>query len=81
MYKLIRFYNQNRRKIWMTILIIVFIIGIIQLLNYLAKSNNKGKILTSATTADTKPIISDTNKIIPSVTSTIELNPSFALAN
>ena len=43
MYKLIRFYNQNRKIIIRTILIIAFIICIIQLLNYLAKSNNKGK--------------------------------------
>lgn len=41
MYKLIRFYNQNRRKIWITILIIVFILGIIQLLNYLTKVNKE----------------------------------------
>lgn len=41
MYKLIRFYNQNRKKILITILIIVFIIGIIQLLNYLTKVNNE----------------------------------------
>ena len=41
MYKLIRFYNQNRRKILMTILIIVFILGIIQLLNYFTKINKE----------------------------------------
>lgn len=39
MYKLIRFYNQNRKKILKTILIIVFIIGGIQLLNYFSKTN------------------------------------------
>lgn len=43
MYKLIRFYNQNRRKILITILIIVFILGIIQLLNYFSKINVIGK--------------------------------------
>lgn len=37
MYKLIRFYNQNRTKIIKTILIIVLIILVIQLLNYLTK--------------------------------------------
>ena len=41
MYNLIRFYNQNRRKILMTILIIVFILGIIQLLNYFTKINKE----------------------------------------
>ena len=40
MYKLIRYYNQNKDKILKTILIIVFIIGIIQLLNYFLKENN-----------------------------------------
>lgn len=43
MYKLIRFYNQNRKIIIRTILIIAFIICLIQLLNYFAKSNNKSK--------------------------------------
>lgn len=41
MYKLIRFYNQNRKKILKIILIIVFIIGIIQLFNYLTKVNRE----------------------------------------
>lgn len=40
MYKLIRFYNQNRKKIFKIILIIVLIIGLIQLLNYFAKQSN-----------------------------------------
>ena len=40
MYKLIRFYNQNRKKIFKIILVIVFIIGIIQLLNNLSKNKN-----------------------------------------
>lgn len=44
MYKLIRFFNQNRKKIWMTILIIVFILGIIQLLNYLTKVNKEKNV-------------------------------------
>lgn len=44
MYKLIRFYNQNRKKIFKIILIIVFIIGIIQLLNWLTKEKNNKKV-------------------------------------
>lgn len=44
MYKLIRYYNQNKDKILKTILIIVFIIGIIQLLNYLIKLKNEKNI-------------------------------------
>lgn len=43
MYKLIRFYNQNRRKIIKIILIIVFIIAIIQLLNYFSKRDNRSE--------------------------------------
>ena len=41
MYNLIRFFNQNRRKIIIIILFIVFLLGIIQLLNYFAKKENK----------------------------------------
>lgn len=41
MYNLIRFYNQNRKKIFKIILVIVFIIAIIQLLNYFAKKQNE----------------------------------------
>lgn len=40
MYRLIRYYNQNRKKILWIILIIVFIIAIIQILNFFAKKNN-----------------------------------------
>lgn len=40
MYKFIRFFNQNRKQIIKIILIIVFIIGMIQLLNFLAKTKN-----------------------------------------
>lgn len=44
MYNLIRFCNQNRKKIIKIILIIVFAISIIQLLNYLSKNDNKNNI-------------------------------------
>ena len=40
MYKLIRFYNQNKKKVLRTILIIVFIIIVIQLLNQFYKNKN-----------------------------------------
>lgn len=43
MYNLIRFYNQNRKKIFKIILIIVLIIGLIQLFNYFAKISSKNK--------------------------------------
>lgn len=47
MHNIIRFYNQNREKIIKIILIIVFIFGIIQFFNYLAKiklKNNKNNV-------------------------------------
>ena len=63
MYKLIRFYNQNRKQIIKIILIIVFIIGIIQLLNYLiSKKNNTGNNIqtnTSYANNQTSEIVSN----------------------
>lgn len=43
MYKLRRWYNQNRKTIWKVIGIVVFLIAILQLLNYIAGRNNKIK--------------------------------------
>ncbi len=43
MYNLIRFYNQNRKKIIKIILVIVFIIGLIQLLDFFSKRENKNE--------------------------------------
>lgn len=37
MYKIVRFYNQNKKTIWKVILCIALIIGIIQILNYITK--------------------------------------------
>lgn len=44
MYRLIRFYNQNRRRIWMAILIIVSIIIGVRLLNYVYKITSEKKV-------------------------------------
>lgn len=44
MYKLLRFYNQNRKKLWFIVAIIVFVLIIIQLLNSVAKQQNEEKI-------------------------------------
>ena len=41
MYKLLRFYNQNRKKLWFIVAIIVFVLIIIQLLNNVAKQQNQ----------------------------------------
>ena len=37
MHKLIRLYNQNRKKIWIFIAIIIFVIAFIKLLDYIVK--------------------------------------------
>ena len=44
MHKLLRYYNQNRRQIWITVIIIFFVIFIIQLLNNVAKKQNEKDI-------------------------------------
>lgn len=41
MHKLFRYYNQNRKQIWITVIIIILIIFIIQLLNNVAKQQNE----------------------------------------
>lgn len=61
MYRIIRFFNQNRKKIYKVILIIVFIIGIIQLLNALAKIENNSKS-SNSTTSDTNILDNSFNK-------------------
>lgn len=66
MYKLMRFYNQNKGKIWTIILIIVFILGIIQLLNYFAKTNVTSKKVESIATNNTEinqEVVSDKSAI------------------
>ena len=66
MYKLMRFYNQNKGKIWTIILIIVFILGIIQLLNYFAKTNVTSKKVESISTNNTEinqEVVSDKSTI------------------
>lgn len=41
MYRLFRYYNQNRKQIWITVIIVFFIIFIIQFLNNVAKQQNE----------------------------------------
>ena len=41
MHNLKRFYDQNRKGIWMAIIIIASIFILLQLLNYFAKKNNE----------------------------------------
>lgn len=72
MYKLIRFYNQNRKKIWTIILIIVFLLVLLQLLNMLARNNNSIDNLnleinnnknTNTSTKENKTVISDKSSV------------------
>ena len=65
MYNLIRFYNQNRKKIFKIILIIVLIIAGIQLLNYFAKRGSSSKNDNIMVNADYygKEVVSDKSAI------------------
>ena len=55
--KLIRYYNQNRKKVWIVVLVIVFAICLLQVLNYFAKkdSNNLGGNSSTQDTAIYQP--------------------------
>lgn len=53
MYNLIRYYNQNRKKIWIAIAIVVFAIIIIQVLNNMVKNSTKVSTSTSSASKQT----------------------------
>lgn len=59
MYKLIRFYNQNRKSIIKVILIIAFIILVIQLLNWLAKISKENEIKEQNNIINTEDTINE----------------------
>lgn len=65
MYNLIRFYNQNKKKILRTILIIVLIIALIQLLNFFVKENagQKNQKLNIISNQINQELISDKSAI------------------
>lgn len=44
MHRLLRFYNQNRKKVWLAILIVVLAILLVQVLNYFAKLQNENTL-------------------------------------
>lgn len=85
MYKLIRFYNQNRKKIFKVILIIVLIISIIQLLNYFAKNSNKNNSSqnnnVSGNTSVGQMIISDKSAVSGDNISSTKLNSDIEIIN
>ena len=77
MYRLIRFYNQNRRRILIIILIIVFILGIIQLLNYfsrmkIAKEDKQNTLIEN--TEINKDVVSEKSLISGQNVSDTQLN-------
>ena len=41
MYKLLRFYNQNRFKIWIAIVVIIFVVALTRILNYSIKEQDE----------------------------------------
>lgn len=68
MYNLIRFYNQNRKQIFTIILIIVFVIALIQLLNYLSKNRTENNLtenqnISSNVVSDKQELISNKSAI------------------
>lgn len=85
MYKLIRFYNQNRKKIFKIILIIVFIIGIIQLLNFLSKENTSKNDIYNEAIADTsnynQKLTSDKSLVTGKNVSSDKLNSDVDIIN
>ena len=53
MFKLKQYYNQNRKKIWTCVLLVIFLFGILQLLNYLAKNKSNTKDIGNSSTNST----------------------------
>lgn len=45
--QLIRYYNQNRKRVWLAIGVVVFAIALLQVLNFLAKKNNNTGVNSS----------------------------------
>lgn len=86
MYKLIRFYNQNRKTIFRIILIIVFVLGIIQLLNFLSKLNMQKDIKQSALNIENsnsinKELISNESLISGTGVSSTKLKKDVSIIN
>lgn len=64
MHKLLRYYSQNRIKVWAIILAIVFIILIIQVLNNIAKKNNQSNDSQEATVSNEVSYENESKSII-----------------
>lgn len=72
MNKLIRLYNQNRRKFWTIIIVIIFVLGIIKTLDYIAKVNNEKASYSNNNTTSTTTTMPQPNKSAISNTNVIE---------
>lgn len=83
MYNLIRFYNQNRKKIIKIILVIVFIIGLIQLLDFFSKRENKNEEVSNEinNTKYSNTVISDKSAISGSSVSENKLKKDTDIIN
>jgi len=53
MFRLKQFYNQNRKKIWIGIIVFIFLFGLLQLLNYLSKNKVNTKDISNSSTNST----------------------------
>lgn len=47
MNRIIRYFNQNRKKVYISLIIIVFLFGLLQLLNVMAKNKKEEEKDTS----------------------------------
>lgn len=66
MNRIIRYFNQNRKKVFVIIIIIVFLFGILQLLNYFAKNEKEVTKDTSSinsVTQNNKSIVSNKSAV------------------
>ena len=71
MHNLRRFFYQNKNKIIKTILMIVFIIALIQLLNYLAKNKNEEGLTQVSKNTNTNTANTESGKALISNQSAI----------
>lgn len=86
MYKLIRIFNQNRKRILLIVLIIVFIVILIQLLNFIEKNNNNKENIVSnnvnvSNFDNNKEITSDKSLISGDTVSESKLNEDADIIN
>lgn len=71
MHKLMRYYNQNKKKIWGIVGIIVFLLIILQLLNYFAKKNNEANLNNTANAEQNNSIVLN-NSVLSSDKSAVD---------